>query len=295
MVFSETLPIESNTPEINLIALEDMAEAVRRLELSMEITPDMRRLLQRGGTLGGARPKATFIHENKRWIAKFPAQGDDHDVELLEICILKLAAMCGIDVSPAKLEKIHRGHVLLLLRFDRKGPIENEHRIHYLSASALLNVPYESNGGSYVELAQTLRRISVNPKHDLAQLFRRMIFNLMIDNTDDHVKNHGVLHVSEGQYKLAPAFDLVMQLTNMGYQELAISTGNNNSKISLAKDAAPHFGINEQDAENIIQSIHKTVNDELITIVSTYGGDNKLVERVHVCLERQHEMIFGPE
>lgn len=293
MVFSEILPIESNTPEINLVALEDMAEAVRRLELSMEVTPEMRRLLQRGGTLGGARPKATFIHENKRWIAKFPAQGDDHDVELLELCILKLATMCGIDVAPAKLEKIPHGHALLLRRFDREGNIDNERRIHYLSVSALLNVPYESNGGSYVELAQTLRRISINPAHDLEQLFRRMVFNLMIDNTDDHVKNHGVLYVGNGQYRLAPAFDLVMQLTNMGYQELAIKPGNNNSKISLAKEAAPHFGINEQTTEKIIQSINKTVNDELISIISNHGGDNNLIERVRVCLERQNIMIYG--
>lgn len=293
MVFSETLPIESLSPIANPVALEDMAGAVRRLELSMEITPDMRRLLQRGGTLGGARPKATFILEDKRWIAKFPAQGDDHDVELLELCILKLAAMCSIEVSTAKLEKIHRGHALLLLRFDREGPIANERRTHYLSASALLNVPYESNGGSYVELAQILRRISADPAYDLKQLFRRMIFNLMIDNTDDHVKNHGVLYVGNNQYKLAPAFDLVMQLTNMGYQELAISPLNNNSKVSLAKEAAPYFGVNEQDAENIIQSIHKTVNDELIKIIRAYGGDHKLIERVQVCLERQHLMIFG--
>ena len=293
MVFSETLPIESNTPEINLIALEDMAEAVRKLELSMEVTTEMRRLLQRGGTLGGARPKATFIHENRRWIAKFPAQGDDHDVELLEICILGLATICGIEVSPAKLEKIHRGHALLLLRFDREGNIGNERRIHYLSASALLNVPYESNGGSYIELAQTLRRISANPAHDLEQLFRRMVFNLMIDNTDDHVKNHGVLYVGNGQYRLAPAFDLVMQLTNMGYQELAIKPGNNNSKISLAKEAAPHCGLNEQGAESIIQSIDKTVNEELIPIVINHGGGNELIGRVKRCLERQHEMIIS--
>lgn len=293
MVFSESIPIQTNEPEINLVALEDMAEAVRRLELAMEVTPKMRRLLQRGGTLGGARPKATFIHENKRWIAKFPAQGDDHDVELLEICILKLAAMCGIDVSPAKLEKIPNGHALLLLRFDRVGEVANERRIHYLSASALLNIPYESNGGSYVELAQTLRRISIDPAHDLEQLFRRIVFNLIIDNTDDHVKNHGVLHVSHGQYRLAPAFDLVMQLTNMGYQELAISPGNNNSKVGLAKDAAPYFGIKEQDAESIIQAIHKTVNDELIAIVTNHGGDKELIARVKRCLERQHEMIFS--
>lgn len=293
MVFSETLPIKSNTPEIDLIALEDMAEAVRRLELSMEVTPEMRRLLQRGGTLGGARPKATFIHENSRWIAKFPAQGDDHDVELLELCILKLATMCGIEVSPAKLEKIPHGHALLLRRFDREGNIDNERRIHYLSASAILDVPYKSNGGSYVELAQTLRRISIDPAHDLEQLFRRMIFNLIIDNTDDHVKNHGVLHVSHGQYRLAPAFDLVMQLTNMGCQELAISPGNNNSKINLAKDAAPYFGIKKHDAVSIIQSIHKTVNDELIAIMTNHGGGDKLIGRVKRCHERQNEMIFS--
>lgn len=291
MVFSESLPIQSNTSDINLVALEDVAEAVQRLELSMEITPEMRRLLQRGGTLGGARPKATFIHENHRWIAKFPAQGDDHDVELLEICILELATMCGIDVSPAKLEKIHRGHALLLLRFDREGHIGNERKIHYLSASALLDVPYQSNGGSYVELAQTLRRISIDPVHDLEQLFRRMVFNLIIDNTDDHVKNHGVLHVSGRQYKLAPAFDVVMQLTNMGYQELAIMPGNNNSRISLALEAAPHFGINEQNAERIIQSILTTINNELIPIIHKHDGDNRLIERVKTCLERQYEMI----
>ena len=89
-----------------------------------------------------------LVHKNRRWIAKFSAQGDDHDVELLEFCILELAAMCGIDVSPAKLEKMPRSHALLLLRFDRKDPVDKEHRIHYLSASALLDVPYESNGGS---------------------------------------------------------------------------------------------------------------------------------------------------
>ena len=132
------------------MTLEEISRAVRMLELSMEVTPEMRRLLQRGGTLGGTRLKATFVHENKRWIAKFPAQGDDHDVELLEICLLKLAALCGIEVSPARLEKIQHGHAILTARFDREGDIHHERCLHYLSSSALLNVPYESDGGSYV-------------------------------------------------------------------------------------------------------------------------------------------------
>ena len=292
MVFSETIPIQTIPADENIASLEELSEAVRRLELSQEISTEMRRLLHRGGTLGGARPKSTFIHENQRWIAKFPAMGDDHDVELLEISILKLAEKCGIEVSPAILEKIPKGHALLLRRFDREGFIGNERRIHYLSASALLDVPYESAGGSYIELAQVLRRISVDPKYDLDQLYRRMVFNLIIDNNDDHVKNHGVLHVEKGKYRLAPAFDLVMQLTNIGYQELAIKPGNNLSSIKLAKEAAPHFGINENSAEDIIKSIGKIVDDELINIVQQYGGNNQLIGRMMKCLERQRNMIY---
>lgn len=292
MVFSETIPIQTIPADENIASLEELSEAVRRLEQSLEISTEMRRLLHRGGTLGGARPKSTFIYQNQRWIAKFPAMGDDHDVELLEISILKLAEKCGIEVSPAILEKIPNGHALLLRRFDREGFIGNERRIHYLSASALLDVPYESADGSYIELAQVLRRISTDSNYDLDQLYRRMVFNLIIDNNDDHVKNHGVLHVRKGKYRLAPAFDLVMQLRNIGYQELAIKPGNNLSSIKLAKEAAPHFGINETSAEDIIKSIEKIVNNELIDFVQQYGGNNQLIGRVMKCLERQRDLIY---
>lgn len=291
MVFSESLPIEIYNTEADIVTLEQMSEAVYRLELSMEISPEMRRLLQRGGTLGGARPKATFIYDNRRWIAKFPAQGDEHDVELLEASLLKLAEMCGITVSPSRLEKTNRGHTILTRRFDREGDIGNERRIHYLSASAILNVPYESNGGSYVEFAQVLRRIAINPAHDLDQLYRRMIFNLLIDNTDDHVKNHGVLHVEQGQYKLAPAFDLVMQLTNTGYQELAIISGNNNSNLKIAKKVSPHFGINNKDAENIIQEIETKVTGNLVDILKHLGANDSLQQRVRRCINIQRDLI----
>ncbi|MDP2153180.1 MAG: type II toxin-antitoxin system HipA family toxin [Methylotenera sp.] len=291
MAFAETLPIQSNQADHELFSLDEMSDAVRRLELAMDIPLAMRRLLNRGGSLGGARPKADFIHDNKRWIAKFPAGADDHDVELLEAAVLELAALCGIEVSPHNLEKIHRGHALLLRRFDRLGDIDDERRVHYLSASALLNVPYNSNGGSYIELAQVVRRIAADPAHDLDQLFRRMILNLVIDNTDDHVKNHGMLHVEGNQYKLAPAFDVVMQLTNMYYQELAIIPGNNNSKLSLAIQAAPHFGINEADASVIIEEIVQKAHQTLLAIIEKLGGDEALINRVRRCLARQLAFI----
>lgn len=292
MVFSESLPFNETLYDIyDVPSLNDLADAVRRIELEMDVPAEMRRLLQRGGSLGGARPKADFIYNKKRWIAKFPANGDDHDVELLEAAIIELAALCGIDVSEYVLQSIQRGHALLLRRFDRFGEIDNERRIHYLSASALLDVPYQSNGGSYIELAQVIRKIAVEPEHDLHQLYRRMIFNLMIDNTDDHVKNHGMLHVSDNRYRLAPAFDVVMQLTNTGYQELAVIPGNNSSKLSLAIQAAPHFGIIEGEAKAIIDEIEHKAHQELLPIIEKLGGDEVLINRVRRCLDRQLAFI----
>ncbi len=293
MVFSGALPIPASHSEMSLMPLDEMAQAVKQLELSMEVTPEMRRLLLRGGSLGGARPKATFVHEDRRWLAKFPAQGDDHDVELLEKSTLDLAQKCGIEVSPSRLEEIYRGHALLSLRFDREGLIGQERRIHYLSASALLSVPYESSGGSYIELAQVLRRISANPAHDLGQLFRRMVFNLIIDNTDDHVKNHGVLYAGNGQYKLSPAFDVVMQLSNLGYQELAIKPGNHHSEMALAIECAPHFGINAEAGRAISNSMLTIVDEVFISIIRQHGGDDQLIKKVSSCLTRQRDILLG--
>ena len=291
MVFSEANPIDTGSGDEILMPLEDLSEAVLRVERQMEVPPAMRRLLQRGSSLGGARPKATFLYNNARWIAKFPALGDDHDVELLEASILKLAELCGINVPISRLEQINRGHALLVRRFDREGEVGSERRLHYLSASALLNVPYESNGGSYVELAQFLRRLALNPDHDLEQLFKRMVFNLVIDNTDDHVKNHGALLTGQMRYRLAPAFDMVMQITNTGYQELAIAPGKNNSSIKLAKEVAPQFGIKQADAEHIIQSIYENVDLHLLPLIKQLGGDEVLIRRVEKCLKVQRDII----
>lgn len=293
MTFAETLPIQLQAADSELFSLDEMAEAVKRLEVAMEIPLHLRRLLNKGGSLGGARPKADFIHDNKRWIAKFPASSDDHDVELLEAAVLALAGLCGIDVSPHTLAPIHRGHALLVQRFDRAGTVDDETRIHYLSASALLNVPYNSNGGSYIEFAQVIRKISAQPEHDLKQLYRRMVFNLIIDNTDDHVKNHGMLHVKGNQYQLSPAFDVVMQLTNVHYQALAIFPGNNLSKLSLAIRAASHFGINENIAKAIIDDIEEKARQQLLPIVERLGGSDVLMKRVQQCLDRQMAFIHA--
>lgn len=291
MVFAESLPIESEEPPSALLLLEELAEASRRVEAGMEIGPDMHRLL-RGGSLGGARPKAAFVHEGRRCIAKFASRGDDHDVEVIEAATLWLADACGIEVPPFLLQPLASGHALLVERFDRAGPVTGEQRFHYLSASALLDAPYESSRGSYVELAQLLRRISRQPQEDLAELFRRLVFNLAVGNSDDHVKNHGALRGEDGLWRLAPAFDLVMQLGgHTGYQELAILPGQHASSLELARAASSHFGLSVAQADEIIRTTEETVAVQAAASVEAAGGNRELVRRVAAFIEQQHGRI----
>lgn len=292
MAFSESLPIRADVPTAELLALPDLAEAARRMEAGLTVTPRMQQLLRGGASLGGARPKATFVHEGHRYIAKFASCADEHDMELVEAATLSLAKACGINVPPFHLRSLAGGHALLVERFDRTGPIHNEHRLHYLSASALLNVPYESSGGSYVELAQALRRLSARPEQDVAELFRRMVFNLVVGNSDDHVKNHGVLHQGSGAWRLAPAFDLVAQLgSHTGYQELAILPGQHSASLALVHEAAPHFGLSTASAAHIIQRIGQTVVTQAEQAITTSGGTPTLARRVKAFVAQQAERI----
>ena len=291
MVFSEALPIRTDEPPVTLWSLQELAEASRRIEDGLDIGPDMH-LLLRGGSLGGARPKAAFVHEGRRCIAKFASRGDDHDVEVIEAATLWLADACGIAVPPFLLQPLAAGHALLVERFDRSGPVTDERRFHYLSASALLNVPYESSRGSYIELAQLLRRISRQPQEDLSELFRRLVFNLVVGNSDDHVKNHGAVQDEDGLWHLAPAFDLVMQLGgHTGYQELAILPGQHASSLELARAAAPHFGLSAAQADDVIRTIEETVGVQAAASVEAAGGHHDLVRRVATFIAQQHERI----
>jgi len=293
MVFSETLPIATDTPPTQLLSLEELAEASRRIEAGLEVTPRMQQLL-RGGSLGGARPKATFIHNDRRHIAKFASRGDDHDVAVVEATTLSMARACGITVPSFHLQPLKQGHVLLVQRFDRHGPVANERRLHYLSSSALLDVPYESSGGSYVELAQVLRRRSWQPEVDLPELFRRMVFNLAVGNTDDHVKNHGVLNYGHGRWGLAPAFDLVPQLdARTTYQCLAILPGQHDSSLVLAREAAPHFGLTAEDADETIEKIGTLVTTHASEHITSFGGNAALAKRVKTFIDLQADRIAG--
>jgi len=294
MVFSEqTNAISQLDFSIQSFDLEALADAARALEFNMEVSPELRRLLSQGGSLGGARPKASIVRNGELWMAKFPARGDEVDVQVLEACTLALAERCGIHVAEFKLVRVGKINALLLRRFDRPGALERGTRVHYLSAAAFTNSPYETNAGSYVKLAQHIRHYGANVIADLAQLFRRMVFNMIIDNSDDHVKNHGVLHSAKNKYVLSHAFDLVTQLTNLGYMGMAIVDEQLNAHLDSVRKHSPNFGLNNVAADQIISEVVAGIGSWK-SLFESMGADDVLIKRVDACFQQQARIIGLP-
>jgi serine/threonine-protein kinase HipA len=289
LVFSRSREMPAATTVDRGVRLEDLAEAARCLAFDMDVPKELKRLLVRGGTLGGARPKASLVRDHALWIAKFPAKGDEVDVQMLEACTLRLADLCGIRVPQFKLEPLEKTNVLLLRRFDRPGAVKDGQRIHYLSAAAFTDSPYDSNQGSYTGLASQLRVHGSKVATDLPELFRRLVFNVLIDNTDDHVKNHGVLHTDRNFYELSPAFDMVPQLTNLGYMGMSITEGSETPHLDAVLKVASHFGLSNAAASQEIKRIHNVVAGWKPVFVAE-GANKDLLRRVEHCFKEQAKL-----
>lgn len=192
-----------------LIELEQVFHASRAVERGQETLEDLRYLQGKGTSLGGMRPKCTLIDEDGHLaIGKFPSVQDERSVTRGEVLALRLAALAGIEAAPARVVRLGSGSeqvpVAVIGRFDRD---DAGGRIPYQSAASLLQASREQER-SYTEIADTIRSYGHAPTDDVRQLWRRLLFNLLITNVDDHLQNHGFLHVAHGQWLLAPAFDL---------------------------------------------------------------------------------------
>ena len=188
-----------------LVDLQAIYEASRAVEMHVETAADLRYLQGKGTSLGGLRPKCTVIDRNGRLsLGKFPSVADERNVTCGEVLALHLARRAGVDAAPARTEMLGRTPVAVIERFDRSA---DDRRIPYLSAASLLQAS-RTEERSYTEIADAIRSHGVQPVEDVRQLWRRMLFNLLIANVDDHLHNLGFLHVEHGLWRLAPAFDL---------------------------------------------------------------------------------------
>lgn len=237
-----------------LIELARMFDASRALERGQETLEDLRYLQGKGTSLGGMRPKCTVLDEDGSLaIGKFSSVGDTRSVTRGEVLALSLARRAGIDAATARIVQLDDVSVAVIRRFDRSTGYA---RIPYQSAASMLQAS-RNEDRSYTEIADAIRSHSATPTQDLQELWRRLVFNLMITNVDDHLQNHGFLHVSNGLWRLAPAFDINPFPDKERESKTWLSEEDgpiNDLDMLMARSA--YFSLRHQQAVEIVAQVH---------------------------------------
>lgn len=236
--------------------LADMHQAVQRVMVEDAINEQQRRLLQPGVSMGGARPKSLMKIDGASWVIKF-SEGGELDSPLIEHASMQLARRCGIQTADTLALPLPQGHAVAVKRFDREGV----RRLHVLSAHVALRAAGEAMG--YPELAQLIRRLG-QPDQVRAQqqeLFRRMVFNILIDNTDDHEKNHALVRGEDGYYALSPAFDVLPAAQGLGYQQMRVGALGHESSMANALSEARAFGLTDLQARQVALAISEQLSE----------------------------------
>ncbi|MBF1030375.1 MAG: type II toxin-antitoxin system HipA family toxin [Lachnospiraceae bacterium] len=239
----------------------------------------LNQLIRPGSSLGGARPKATVIDPKEQlWIAKFPSRNDENDSGAWEMVTHDLAEICGLHVPEAKLEKFSKlGSTYLVKRFDR---ILNK-RVHFASAMTLLGKTDGASvaeGTSYLDIAAFIKSYGAQPKRDLIELWKRIVFNMAVSNTDDHLRNHAFIFTENG-WRLSPLYD-VNPVPYGDELSLNVDEADNSINIDLAIETAVRFGISRTDATNDAKDILVIVRENWEKLATAYGLSRRLIEEM---------------
>jgi len=269
-----------------VIHLRELREATRILEEDRgeEIPAAIARLVDPRTSMGGARPKNVVEDDDGLWVAKFPARGDRWNNAAVEAALLSLAGLCGIRVPETRIEHVLEEDVLLVRRFDREKTASEYLRHRMVSALTVLRAetyPTERANWSYVLLADELRRWSARPRDDRAELFRRMAFNAMVSNLDDHPRNHAVVAGGRG-WRLAPAYDLTPSPVASYTRDLALICGKEGraARRSNLVSQPERFGIAAEEAHAIIDEVKATVAARWEAEIARHGGSTRDRERI---------------
>lgn len=241
-----------------LIELNSILHATHAVETDTETVADLEYLRGRGTSLGGLRPKCTVIDQDGSLsIGKFPSIRDSYSVTKGEVLALHIAAAAGIHAAQARIIESDGTPVALIKRFDR-GPLGN--RIPYVSAATLLGIEDSYDIHTYTEIIDALKRYSPDYQGDVEELWARIALTILITNVDDHMRNHGFLHVEKNQWRLSPAFDINPFPDKRRVLKTWISetSGDAASILSLML-AAPYFGIDTKRASVLLSSVEAAV------------------------------------
>lgn len=237
-----------------LTELPRLLSATERFLDNEESSADLQLLLAPGSSLGGARPKASVRdHDGRLSIAKFPRKDDEYNIVSWEAIVLSLAEKAGIKVPRWRLEMITEKPVLLLNRFDRIDPAN---RIPFLSAMSMIGAR-DNEPHSYLEIADAILQHGSDPKVDLIELWRRIVFSVLVSNTDDHLRNHGFLYDRPKGWKLSPAYDMNPTPIDVKPRVLTTSIDLNNHAASLdiAMSVAADFRVAMKQARAIAKEV----------------------------------------
>lgn len=252
-------------------SVRELQEAAKNIENETDndaIKKWLAILIAPGSSLGGARPKANIIDEdNNLWIAKFPAKNDTINKAAWEFLAFQLALKAGVEMSGCKIEKIAGNyHTFFTKRFDR----DKGQRIHFASAMTMTGNNEDTirdNPASYLELAEFIQNHGAQVDANLEQLWRRIVFNIAISNTDDHLRNHGFILTDKG-WVLSPAYDINPSIDKDGLA-LNIDMDNNALDYDLAKSVGEFFRLNNNRMVKIIE--------EIISVAGTWKQEAKSI------------------
>jgi len=244
-------PVRDGVPA--LIELGRLLQITERIERDEETDEDLQLIFAPGSSLGGARPKASVIDQHGHLsIAKFPKESDDYSIETWEEIALRLAERAGIKTPVHELLQVAGKPVLLSRRFDR----DSGWRIPFLSAMSMTGCR-DGERGSYPELVDALTVHGAQAKEDARQLYRRVVFNVLVSNVDDHLRNHGFLWSGQGGWVLSPAYDLNPTPVDVKARILTtnIDLDEGTCSVELLQEAAEYFGLVAEQARTIIREV----------------------------------------
>lgn len=244
---------------------------------------DIKELLIPGSSLGGARPKASVIDKTGNLcIAKLPKKDDNNNNVLWEAVALTLAEKAGLKVQKWQLTQALGKSIILLKRFDR----QNNRRIPFISAMSMLNAnDGESGEYSYLDIAEIIRTKGVHVKEDLKELWSRMLFSVLISNTDDHLRNHGFLKLESNGWSLSPLYDVNPSADRTSNLQLNIDETSSTTSVDLVLSVADYFGLTKKEAEAILKR-QTTAVSEWQPIAKHLGITGSEISRMNVAFRK---------
>lgn len=278
-----------------LMQLDHLLDAAARIEAGQPVPAHLEVFFAGGQTLGGARPKASLTTDGREWIAKFPAHNDRFDVPLAEWATLELAREAGLDVPRSRLETLADGrHVLLIDRFDRQPVERGTSRRHMVSALTLLALhEQDSPASSYAAIADALGEHGARGliAADRAELFARMVFNILVSNDDDHLRNHAFLLEPGAGWRLSPLYDVVPrpQVAQERVLHLAVGPRGRLATLDNALEGAARFGLARRDAAQVIDRVARVARAWRTTF-ERLGVPAGLCDQMATAFRRPHDL-----